>query len=267
MNRKYAIVTGASRGLGAALVRSLLDDDTRVIAVSRTRNERLVKLAADRGQHLTWIPADLADIPTIGRVWDRIRSSIDSAAATEILLVGNAATPAPVGLTGATAPDDQSTAVLESAIDLNVTAPIALTQQFVAHFGPRAALPACTRRTIIHISSGASGRVMPGLATYSASKAGVNMFVRAAAEECEILHRRGAIEPVRILAISPGLVDTEMQETLRSTDAALLPGQEDYIQWRTEGRLKPPEEVVPRILALVHEDLPESGAYRHYDEL
>lgn len=267
MSRKYAIVTGASRGLGAALVQSLLEVDTRVIAVSRTRNDTLVNLAADRGRHLTWIPADLGDIPAIGGVWDRIVSSIDVEAATEILLVGNAATLAPVGLIGTAVPDDQSTALLKSAIDLNVTTPIALTQRFVACFGPRAALPACTRRTIILISSGASGRVMPGLATYSASKAGINMYVRAVAEECAILHRRGAIDPVRILAISPGLVDTEMQETLRSTDAALLPGQADYIQWRTEGRLKPPEEVAPTILSLVYKDLPESGAYRHYDEL
>lgn len=267
MSEKYAIVTGASRGLGAAMVRSLLQDATRVIAVSRSRNEELVKQAQERGQHLTWIQGDLSEITGIDRLWDRITSGIDAAVATEILLIGNAATLAPVGLTGAAPPDSDSAAVLRSAIDLNVTAPIALTQRFVARYGPQAALPKCTRRTIIHISSGASSRVMPGLATYSAGKAALNMYVSAVAEECRILHQRGELAPVRILAISPGVVDTQMQETLRSTDASLLPGQSDYIQWQTEGRLKTPDEVAPRILALVGEELPASGEYRHYSDL
>ncbi len=267
MSEKYAIVTGASRGLGAALVQSLLDDHTRVIAVSRGTNQALVARAAQKKQHLTWIQGDLSDIAGVDRLWGQIRSGVDVDAATEILLISNAVTLQPVGLTGTTSADSQSDGELRSTIDLNVTAPIALTRRFVAHFGPLRALPGCTRRTIIHISSGASSRVMPGLATYSATKAAINMYVRAAAEECDILLQRGTIEPIRILAISPGVVDTEMQQTLRSTDATLLPGQPDYVQWQTEGRLKTPEEVAPRILELVYQELPESGEYRHYDQL
>lgn len=267
MSGTYAIVTGASRGLGAAMVRSLLQDDTRVIAVARSRNKELLQQAKEQGQHLTWIQGDLSDVTGIDHLWDQITSGIDTAAAREILLIGNAATLAPVGLTGTTPPDTDSTAVLRSAIDLNVTAPIALTQRFVASYGRQSALPKCTRRTIIHISSGASSRVMPGLATYSAGKAALNMYVSAVAEECRILHQRGELAPVRILAISPGLLDTQMQETLRSTDASLLPGQPDYLQWQTEGRLKTPDEVALRILALVNEELPASGEYRHYDQL
>lgn len=302
----YAVVTGASRGLGAEIVRSLIGEGACVLAVSRTRNAELEGWARQHGAQLEWLNADLSDPANathaasrvIAAFIDRVRHD-----ATELLLVSNAATLEPLGLTGAVSVADH----LDRAVALNLTIPIALTNEFIraademiAHLqgeaqreapgdvqsnmrGAREAAQRETQgdvprvptgdatgaptRTVIHISSGAAERVMPGLATYSATKAAINMFVAAAARECDIRTERDGAAPVRLIAVSPGLVDTEMQATLRGRSARDLPGRDAYVGWQQDGHLRSPEAAARLVLSVRTNHGIASGSYVHIDAL
>jgi NAD(P)-dependent dehydrogenase (short-subunit alcohol dehydrogenase family) len=278
----YIIVTGASRGLGAALVAAGLDAGAAVIGVSRSGNEELLgpaAVAAAAGS-LTWITADLSDPAAAGSgyadLFARITDVVDVSAATSVTLINNAGTLDPVGLTGT---DEFSPKGVLRAVTVNVTALIALTHHFIRRFGPLPGpsgpsalpgppgLPADVRRTVINISSGASGRVMPGLAVYSASKAAVNAFTTSSAAEVDILVSRGGFAPVQMYAVSPGIVDTDMQKTLRSGTPEKLPERDVYASWHTDGKLKTPAETARQILKLVNRTDLVSGQYIHTDEI
>jgi NAD(P)-dependent dehydrogenase (short-subunit alcohol dehydrogenase family) len=212
------------------------------------------------------VTADLSD-PAMGTegyksIFSRIVEHIDTRVATSVTLINNAATLEPIGLTGSGAVDLDA---LPSVLAVNVNAPIALTNRFLSAFGPTTALPDGARRVVINISSGAAARVMPGLATYSASKAAINAFTRSAAAEVRYLMEQRRYAPVTIVAISPGAVETGMQVVLRSHDTDTLPERDMYERWRDEGTLKSADETARQIVALVdRRDLP-SGQFLHID--
>ena len=137
--------------------------------------------------------------------------------------------------------------------------PIALTQQFVRLFGD---IPVPKR--VILISSGAARRVMPGLSMYSATKAGINAFTASAQAEVE---RPGGPVDVRIFAVSPGLVDTGMQETLRESDESALPEREMYRAWQEDGALSSPAEVAGKIRTLFDREDVQPGTFVHVRDL
>ncbi|MFP4153401.1 MAG: SDR family NAD(P)-dependent oxidoreductase [Alkalispirochaeta sp.] len=281
---KYIIVTGTSRGLGAAIVGCALDEGYTVIAVSRTAptgtkgdgasasptgtNGDGARASGRSSGRFFAVTADLSD-PAMGTegyesVFARIKEHIDTGVATSVTLVNNAATLEPIGLSGS---GEVDLAALPSVLAVNVNAPIALTDRFVAGFGPVSALPAGVQRLVINISSGAATRVMPGLATYSASKAAINAFTRSAAEEVRYLVERRGYAPVTLVAISPGVVETGMQATLRSHDVDTLPERDMYQRWRDEGTLKSADETARQIVALIdRNDLP-SGQFLHLNRL
>jgi NAD(P)-dependent dehydrogenase (short-subunit alcohol dehydrogenase family) len=196
------IVTGASKGLGAALVRALLRPGNSVFGVSRSLNEDLIAESNEAGVELHWVQADLTETLSIDAFMATIAERIEVEGAESITLVNNAATLAPIGPIGRTKADD-----VEQGVRVNLIAPMIVTQAFIRHFGD-ARVP----RTVINVSSGAGVSPMPGLSTYSTTKAGLNMFTRAAAQE----HGSDAMgAEFRFYAVSPGTVDTGMQESLR----------------------------------------------------
>lgn len=251
---QYIIVTGASRGLGAAIVRRGIDDAATIFAISRTASDELIELAAQRGVSLRWFTTDLSDPGEIDDVFPFIARMVAEETPSSITLVANAARLEPIGLVGAL-----ETAAIDQAVRLNVTAVIATVQRFVAHFGT---VP--VEKHVIAISSGAAQRAMPGLSVYSASKAAVNAFVRSAQAEWDHAHPDGRL---RFLAVSPGLVDTEMQATLRESTEAALPERGIYREWHAAGKLVSPDEAARTILSLRNRSDIEAGSYVHIGDL
>lgn len=266
------IVTGASRGLGRALVEAAMHERTRVVALSRSAPANGESRRADG--RLKWVVEDLvsADASNDGwhNVWRRITiaalDGINPHDLASITLINNAATLDPVGLTGALG--DAGGAKIAEAVTVNLTAPMALTHHFVASFCASGFMVPAARRTVVQISSGAGVEPMPGLATYSTTKAALNMFVRAAQAEIDARVSEGSADPVAIVAISPGIVDTGMQTTLRESEPGRLPGQETYRAWQRDGALQSAEAVARRVLAWVAaDDGPRGGTYVHMRDL
>ncbi len=210
--RRRALVTGASSGIGEAFARRLAADGYDLVLVAR-RADALSALAGDleakHGVGATPLPADLAAEEELARV--------EAAVAGEPpldLLVNNAG----FGVEGifAEAPLAGQTAMIR----VNVEAVVRLTHAALGTMLPRG------RGAIINVSSGTAFYPMPYFAVYAASKAFVNSFTEAVAEE---IRGRG----VRLQALCPGFTRTRFQERA-GMDSSRIPS----FAWQS------PEEVV-----------------------
>lgn len=184
---RRALVTGASAGIGTALVRALADRGVEVVLVAR-RQDRLQGLAASLPVPTEVLAADLADPADLARVVARLAD----AGAPVDLVVNDAG----LGAYGSLAAQDP--ARIQAMLDVNVTALVQLT---------RAALPRLLSRGgggIINVGSTAAYQPGPYSAVYGASKAFVRSFTEAVHEET-----RGT--GVRVLLLAPGVTRTEFQ--------------------------------------------------------
>lgn len=188
------IITGGSRGLGAALAQHLDQPGNTVISLARTTNPAL--------QCEQWT-LDLADpLPAAERLQTWLRAHTGWQSAT---LINNAAL---LSAPGPLATSDL--AQLSAAMRVGLEAPTLLSRVFLAE---TADVP--TRR-LLNISSGLGRRAMAGSASYCAVKAGLDHLSRALALE----------EPgVGIVSLAPGVIDTDMQVQLRGADPARFPSR------------------------------------------
>lgn len=229
-----SIVTGSSRGLGAALVARLLAPEQRVLGLARQRNPALDALAAQRGAALEQWTLDLAD--AVGAA-ERLAQWLNSLSPREVAsatLINNA------GLLGRAAPlAEVAPATLSLALRAGLEAALLLTAVFLD--GTRDwPVP----RRVMNISSGLGRRAMAGSAAYCAAKAGMDHFSRCVALE-EAARPNGA----RIVSIAPGVIDTDMQAELRGADPALFPERARFAQLHAEGALLSADDCAARLLA------------------
>jgi sepiapterin reductase len=235
-NRKLIVLTGASRGLGAAMARQLLAADTHLLTLSRHPDAALADAAAARGTTLEQWALDLGhDVGSSARLeaWlhQHAASEFRSAA-----LINNA------GLLGHVGPIDASDAdTLAAVLRVGLEAPMLLTAAFL-----RATRAWPIDKRVLNISSGAGRRPLAGWAAYCAAKAGLDHFSRVIA-----LDERNCPNPARIVSLAPGVVDTDMQERIRAADAAGFPDKARFQELKATGQLATPEDAARRVLAVL----------------
>jgi benzil reductase ((S)-benzoin forming) len=211
------IVTGSSRGLGAALARQLAQPGNTVLGIARSANPAL--------QAEQWA-LDLADpLPAAERLqtWLRAHTGWDSAT-----LVNNAALLSEPGPLAAS-----DLAGLSAALQVGLEAPVLLSRVFLAE---TASVP---QRRILNISSGLGRRAMAGSASYCAVKAGLDHLSRALALEAP---------DVGIVSLAPGVIDTDMQIQLRGADPARFPEQARFQGLKDGGQLQTAEATAAAIV-------------------
>jgi NAD(P)-dependent dehydrogenase (short-subunit alcohol dehydrogenase family) len=223
MNNPTALITGASRGLGLALAAGLAREGFDLIIDARDRAALDASAGALRaaGHTVTVIPGDIAD--------PAHRTALIAAAGGRLdLLVNNAGT---LGASPLPALADYPADALRAAFEVNVIAPIALTQL---------ALPLlrASGGAVLNITSDAAVEAYAGWGGYGAAKAALEQASNVlAAEELA----------VRVWWADPGDLRTDMHQLA-------FPGED--ISDRPE-----PDSVVPAFVRLVTERLP-SGRYR-----
>ncbi|MFS0574804.1 SDR family NAD(P)-dependent oxidoreductase [Sporosarcina sp. 179-K 3D1 HS] len=228
------IVTGASKGIGSAIYQQLWKKGKKVIGIARTNPVN--------AEH--FITADLSETSRLeGLMTDLIRETIGQA--DSFTLINNAGMIEPIGLTGTL--DAQA---LEKAITVNLTAPMILSNTFIA------ALQNFTgTKRILNISSGAGRKPYTGWGVYCTTKAGLDHFSRVSA-----LEQEKEKHPVEIVSIAPGIIDTGMQETIRASDQKDFPMLERFIDYKETGALASAEETARKLLDfLENENLREVG--------
>jgi NAD(P)-dependent dehydrogenase (short-subunit alcohol dehydrogenase family) len=270
-----AFVTGVSRGLGEAVAVSLLADGWEVFGIGRSAGPAL----AVPGFEL--VRCDLADLPAALLPIERAMAAVASSTAfpvaasaayslsgspvhstagsaprspartpSRVVLVNNAAVAEPVGLLGTLT----SEAILRS-LTVNLAAPAVLANAFCASFADPA-----QPRLVINVTSGSAAHVMAGSGLYSVAKCGMEMLTRALTAD----HPEPAF---RAVTLRPGIIDTDMQQFMRSRSTDELPNVALFQDFHQSGRLVDAATVAMKMLARLIDCEVEAGRTYAYAEL
>jgi len=226
---KLAIVTGTSSGIGAALTDRLLAEEWQVLGVAR----REVRRPGEAYRH---VQADLSD-PDVarGRIEPLLQAELVFGACECLALVNNAASPGQKRAYG-----QQDAAATFRNIALNLSAPMALMDMIIR------ARPEGARLRIVNISSGLAHRPLAAAGDYCASKAGLHLAGEVLAEEGHA--------DTAVLSYEPGIVDTEMQLSLRSEAESDFASVDVFRAMFDEGRLAEAEDVVAPVVAFLADE-------------
>ncbi len=217
------LVTGASRGLGAAMALGLAAEGAHVVAAARSRGA-LDEVASRGGGRVSVIEADMTDESSVAGLVDQVvarHGRIDG-------LVNNA------GIAPAGRFVDQEPAVWKGALTVNVLAPMLLAQRagrvMIEQGGGR----------IVNVASTTGVRGKPHLVAYSTSKGAMVRFTEALAAEW-------AANNVQVNCIAPGAFVTDAQKAVTESPDLLA----RRVAKIPSGRMADPGEIVPLACVLL----------------
>jgi 3-oxoacyl-[acyl-carrier protein] reductase len=199
---KVAIVTGASRGIGAAAALALGEAGASVVLAARTiaRAETNARLIIAAGGKAAAIACDVSDYAACQRLVDETTQRFGS----PDVLVNNAGVIEPIGMVAEADPTEWA-----RSIQINLIG---------AYYAIRALLPGMIERgrgDIINVSSGAAMRPLEGWSAYCTGKAGLAMLTRS----IDLEHRNAGI---RVFGFQPGTTDTDMQVAIRASGINMI---------------------------------------------
>jgi NAD(P)-dependent dehydrogenase (short-subunit alcohol dehydrogenase family) len=227
---KIALVTGASRGIGAAVAKLLAAKGAHVIALARTVGglEELDDEIKKFGGSATLVPADLRNFDDL----DRLGAALNERFGKLDILIGNA------GQLGVLSPIphvDQK--AWDEVIAVNVTANFRLIRSLDA------LLRAADAARAVFITSGAANKATAYWGPYAVSKAAMDLLVRTYAAEV-------STTKIKVNLLNPGPIRTRMR-------AKAMPGEDP-------ATLEPPETVAKAIVALCLPSVSENGKLYNY---
>ena len=227
---KIALVTGPSRGIGAAVAKSLAAKGAHVIALARTVGglEELDDEIKKLGGQATLVPADLRKFDDL----DRMGAALNERFKKLDILVGNAGQ---LGVLSPIAHIDQK--AWDEVIAVNVTA----NYRLIRSLDPL--LRAADAARAVFITSGAANKATAYWGPYAVSKAAMDMLIRTYAAEV-------STTKVRVNLFNPGPIRTRMR-------AKAMPGEDPMT-------LEPPEAVADAIVALCLPAVSENGKLYNY---
>jgi len=232
---KLYIITGASRGLGAALAEALIHPDHRLICMARSKPPlaALRMRAKAQGCSVAALSVDLSDPKKATAVLKKALAGIDPAICSEACLINNAGVVEPIAPADKLLPEEISTGVL-----VNLAAPMALTAAFL-----RLTADWNATRKILNISSGAAHKAYAGWSMYSATKAALDQFTR-----CVAMEQQSRSNGARIVALAPGTIDTAMQTAVRNTPLEDFAEKPRFVALKENGQLTSPAQAAQRLL-------------------
>ncbi len=234
-------ISGASSGIGAALVATVPFDDVLVFDISRSGGTA----------GTTHVTADLGDPETWPTVAAHMRTTMADVGPDRVLFIHCAATLEPIGPVHKVGGPDNDRGYTRQVL-LNSAAPQVLGAAFVAAVTMTESV---TDATVVMLSSGAATRVYEGWSAYGAGKAAVDHWVRTVGSE-----QSGRTRPVTVIAVSPGVVATGMQAQIRREQPADFPAVEKFKQLHADDDLTSPQDAAQGIWHLVQRDDIANGA-------
>jgi NAD(P)-dependent dehydrogenase (short-subunit alcohol dehydrogenase family) len=223
--RRIALVTGASRGIGRAAALALARAGCHVVALARTVGglEELDDAIKRDGGSATLVPADLTDFAAL----DRLGAAIAKRWGRLDILIGNAGLLGPITPLGHVEP-----AAWERVMAVNVTANWRLLRAVDT------SLRASPNGRVVLVSSGAATACRAYWGPYSVSKAALEALARTYAAET-------VTTPIRVMLLNPGPLRTAMR-------AEAMPGEDPMT-------LKTPQDLAPWFVKLTDPEWAETG--------
>lgn len=247
---EYAVITGASKGLGSSVAKQMMEKGLNIIGVSRSENEELKQQADKHQVAYHHFSCDLSSEKELENVFSNIVDLLQGNEIDKVYVVNNAGVIEPIDQVGALAGNE-----VIKHIHVNWIAPMLITNMFYRQFDQ-------TEVVVVNITSGAAERAVHGWSTYGSAKAAINYFTATAALEQKENNR-----PHKIVAFSPGIMDTEMQEDIRSSTAEAFAEVEKFKEFKEKGMLRDTEIVAKGLLKLILETDFESGKVYHVNDL
>ncbi len=227
---KVAVVTGASKGIGAAIARQLASDGASVVvnyASSKQGAEKVVAEIVERGGKATAVKANVAKKAEIEQLFAEAKRAFGSVD----ILVNNA------GIYEFSPLESITEDHFHRQFDLNVLGLILASQEAAKHFGAAGG-------SIVNISSVVSTLAPPNAAVYSATKAAVDAVTKSLAKELGPRH-------IRVNSINPGMVETEGTHSAGITESDMRKQTEAQTPL---GRIGQPQDIAPAVAFLASED-------------
>ena len=242
MADRIAVVTGVSKGLGAALAGVLVARGNDVVGIGRS--------AELSHPSFRLVAADLREVRAVHGAIESLFAELAARRPAAIAVINNAAVAGPTGTIEALDVDS-----VEDALAVNLHAPMVVAGAFVRAFakGPG-------DRRLLNVSSGAAAHAIPGIGTYCIAKAGLEMLTSVVAAE------HGAHGVVAV-TIRPGVIDTPMQVFARSQSREALPSIDMFRGFHESGQLQSPEATAAKIVDKLVIGAVENGRTYSYAEL
>jgi 3-oxoacyl-[acyl-carrier protein] reductase len=229
---KVAIVTGASKGIGAGIAQHLAAEGASVVvnySSSKENADSVVARIVNKGGKAIAVKGNLThkeDLQHLFSETKKIFGKLD-------ILVNNA------GVYEFSALEEITPEHFHRMFDLNVLALLLASQEAVKHFGSKGG-------SIINISSIASTRANPNTSVYSATKASVDTITK-------ILSKELGERKIRVNAINPGLVETEGTHTAGVADSD-NDFRKNYESQSALGRIGKTDDIAPAVVFLSSDD-------------
>jgi 3-oxoacyl-[acyl-carrier protein] reductase len=227
---KVALVTGASKGIGAGIAKALAADGASVVVNYASSKEGADKVVAEikaKGGKAVAVQGDFSKKEDIGKVFAETKKAFGRLD----VLVNNA------GVYEFTPLGDVTEAQFHKMFDLNVLGLILSSQEALKYFGPEGG-------SIINIGSVASSSNPPTASVYTATKGAVDSVTRTLSKEL-------GPKKIRVNSINPGMVETEGVHT-----AGVIGS--DFQKWAESqtplGRIGQPADIAPVAVFLASDD-------------
>lgn len=242
MSDQFAIVTGTSSGIGAAVARKLLSNGWGVLGVAR-------RAATFEGAY-EHAAIDLSDPAAVqAHFTGPFSEAHDLRRFERVALVNNAGRLGPVASLPSTRAED-----LAAALTLNAAVPAWLMGFVISH--------STGTVRIVNISSGAAGNPYPGWGAYCMGKAALRMAGRVAASESEEVPAQQG-RSIAVVDYAPGVADTPMQDEVRTAERDEFPRLQKFLDLKSQGKLVDPSEPAAEISGLLtRDDLPPYSELR-----
>ena len=231
MEQKTYLVTGASKGIGLELSLALATSGVKVILLARDTPslEKSREMVQSISTSSSSIVCDLADNESI----DNAIISLNNDFKEIDGIIHNAGMITPI-MPMSKAPSD----AWAENIQVNLIGVQRLTK------GIYPLMQSSDHCRVTTISSGASLRPLESWSSYCVAKAGQDMWARCLAQE-------GKRDGITAISIAPGIVDTDMQKEIRSTDSEDFPSLSSFVGYYEDGELSDPKDVAKKLLPLI----------------